>query len=91
MASREVVFRDRYGLHPRAANRIREALAGTQSTVRFEDLTSGGGSVDPTSMLAVISAGIRPGDRVRVTADGPDADAVVQSLGDLLEAGVCHP
>ena len=42
-------------------------------------------------MLALIGAGIRDGDRVRITADGPNETTVVAAIGDLLEAGVCHP
>ena len=91
MVTRDVVFRDRYGLHPRAANRIRETLASFGSKVTLEDLTSGSAPVDPGSMLAVISAGIRAGDSVRLAAEGPDAAETVRALGDLLEAGVCHP
>ncbi|MEX1171772.1 MAG: HPr family phosphocarrier protein [Chloroflexota bacterium] len=42
-------------------------------------------------MLALISSSIRTGDRVWITAEGQDEEAVAASLGDLLEAGVCHP
>jgi phosphotransferase system HPr (HPr) family protein len=91
MTTRDVVFRDRYGLHPRAARRIQEHLAGVNAKVTLEDLDGGGAAIDAAGMLALISSGIRAGDRVRITAEGADADAVVASLGDLLEAGVCHP
>jgi phosphotransferase system HPr (HPr) family protein len=91
MATRDVVFRDRYGLHPRAARRIQEALAGFQASVTFEGLDGGGSVVDARGMLALISSGIRLGDRVRITADGPDEADVLTAIGDLLEAGVDHP
>jgi phosphotransferase system HPr-like phosphotransfer protein len=42
-------------------------------------------------MLALISSGIRHGDRIRITADGADEIAVTAVLGDLFESGVCHP
>ncbi len=86
------MFRDRCGLHPRSAHRIQEALAGTVVRVSFENLAAGGGSpIDARSMLALISASIRAGDTLRVTADGADEQAVLARVGDLLEAGVCHP
>jgi phosphotransferase system HPr (HPr) family protein len=89
--SRDVVFRDRYGLHPRSAYRIQGALAGVVARVSFQNLTGDGSPIDGRSMLALISSGIRSGDRVRVRADGPDEEAALAAIGDLLEAGVCHP
>jgi phosphocarrier protein HPr len=91
VSSRDVVFRDRYGLHPRAAHQIQTALAEAESRVTLEPLAGAGAPIDARSMLALISASIHPGDQLRITADGPDEDAVVAKLGDLLEAGVCHP
>ena len=91
MIERTVTFRDRYGLHPRSAHRIQQALAGTAARVRLERIEIGGSPIDARSMLALISAGIQAGEQVRVTADGPDEAAVVDTIGALLEAGVCHP
>ncbi len=90
MTSREAVLRDRYGLHPRAAHRIQSETARFSSRVRLEPL-DGGSAVDARSMLALVSAGIRTGDRVRVTAEGTDADEAVAALAALLDGGVCHP
>lgn len=91
MTSRDVVLRDRYGLHPRAARRIQDALKEYASSVTVESLEGGSPPVDARGMLALISSGIRAGERVRITADGPDEAEVLASLGDLLEAGVDHP
>ena len=91
MTSRDVVFRDRYGLHPRSAHRIGELLKGAMARVTMEDLDGARSPVDARSLLALISSGIRSGGRIRVTADGTDEEAVLAALCDLLEAGVCHP
>ena len=91
MITREVVFRDRYGLHPRAARRIQEALEPFGARVTFEDVDGAGAPVDARSMLGLISSGIRLGGRVRVTADGKDEGVAIGTIGDLLEAGVDHP
>lgn len=90
MVTRDAVFRDRYGLHPRSAHRIQQALAGRDARVTLEPL-EGGRSIDPSSMLALISAAIPAGSRVRITAEGPDAEAAADALATLFEAGVCHP
>jgi len=91
MTTRDVVFRDRYGLHPRAARRIQAALDPFTATVSLENLDGGGASIDARGMLALISSGVRNGDRVRITADGADEAAAIAALGDLIAAGVCHP
>lgn len=91
MTTRDVVFHDRYGLHPRAARRIQASLEGLVATVSLATLESTGKSFDARGMLGLISSGIRNGDRVRITAVGPDELAVTAILGDLLESGVCHP
>ena len=41
-------------------------------------------SVDAGSMLAVTGLGIEQGDRVRITAEGEDAEAALDELAELL-------
>jgi phosphocarrier protein FPr len=91
MTSREVVFRDRYGLHPRAARRIQASLDPFTADVSLENLDGNGSTIDARAMLALISSGIRSGDRVRISASGADEAAAATALGELLAAGVCHP
>lgn len=90
MASREVVFRDRYGLHPRAALRIQQEAAkfGARVTIASAE---GGAPIAASSMISLVSAGIRAGQAVIVAGEGDDAEAAVAALGELLAAGVCHP
>jgi phosphocarrier protein FPr len=91
MITRDVVFHDRYGLHPRAARRIQAALDGLTANVSLTNLDGSAGSVDARGMLALISSGIRTGDRIRVSADGSDAATALDAVADLTQAGVCHP
>ena len=90
MPSADAIFGDRYGLHPRAANRIRETATGFGSRITLRPV-DGGSEIDAGSMLGLVSAGIRTGDRVTVSADGPDADAALAAMKALLDGGVCHP
>jgi phosphocarrier protein FPr len=89
--SRDVVFHDRYGLHPRAARRIQASLDGITATVSLTNLDGGDSTIDARGMLALISSGIRTGDRIRVSADGADEVAALAAVGDLIQSGVCHP
>lgn len=91
MASIDIVFRDRYGLHPRAAMRIQQATAAFQSKVTVKGPGGGGAPVDARSMISLVSAGIRHNDAIRVTAEGEDEAAALAALRDLIEGGVCHP
>ncbi len=91
MTTRDVVFHDRYGLHPRAARRIQASLDGITASVSLRNLDGGETTVDARGMLALISSGIRTGDRIRVTADGTDEVAALAAVGDLIQSGVCHP
>jgi phosphotransferase system HPr (HPr) family protein len=91
MPSRDVVFHDRYGLHPRAARRIQASLDGLVATVTLQNLDGDASPIDARGMLALIGSGIRTGDHVRVTAEGADAGAAEAAVGNLIAAGVCHP
>ena len=91
MISRDVVFHDRYGLHPRAARRIQASLDGFTATVSLTNLDGSEAKIDARGMLALISAGIRTGDRIRISADGANEVAALAAVGDLIESGVCHP
>lgn len=91
MTSADIVFRDRYGLHPRAAMRIQQTAAPFRSRVSIASLEGPGSELDARSMIALVSAGIRAGDRIRVTADGPDEADALRAVKELIGAGVCHP
>ena len=91
MISRDVVFHDRYGLHPRAARRIQASLDGFTAAVSLRNLDGGEATYDARGMLALISSGIRTGDRIRVTADGADEVDALAAVGDLIQSGVDHP
>lgn len=91
MASIDIVFRDRYGLHPRAAMRIQQTTVAFKARVTIRGQGGGGASVDGRSMISLVSAGIRHNEAIRVTAEGEDEAAALTALRDLIEGGVCHP
>lgn len=91
MTTVDAVFRDRYGLHPRSAMRIQQAAAAFGSTITIQGLDSGTAAISAASMIGLVSAGIRAGEKIRITADGPDEAAAADAIRALCEAGVCHP
>jgi PTS hybrid protein len=68
-------------LHARPAGRLAQEAAKFTSTIRLE---YGGKSVNPTGVLTVMSLGATRGATVTVHAEGPDADAAVQTLTAIL-------
>jgi phosphotransferase system HPr (HPr) family protein len=91
MITVDTVLRDRYGLHPRAAMRISQVAASFGANVTLQGLDSGTAPISTVTMIGLVSAGIRTGERVRLAADGADEAEAVAALQGLLEAGVCHP
>ncbi len=82
MPSRTVAVASSVGLHARPAALLASAVndSGLDVTVALD----GGEPVDAGSILEVMTLGAGHGDVVTLTADGPDADAVLDSLVALL-------
>ncbi|OGO59383.1 MAG: hypothetical protein A2V85_08615 [Chloroflexi bacterium RBG_16_72_14] len=91
MIAVDAVFRDRYGLHPRSALRIQQVATAYASRCSIQGLDSGTAEVPAASMIGLVSAAIRNGERIRITADGPDEVGALEALRSLCEDGVCHP
>lgn len=82
MPSRTVAVASSVGLHARPAALLASAVndSGLDVTVGLD----GGEPVDAGSILEVMTLGAGHGDVVTLTAEGPDADAVLDSLVALL-------
>ncbi|WP_405373150.1 MULTISPECIES: HPr family phosphocarrier protein [unclassified Microbacterium] len=81
-ATRTVRIGSANGLHARPAKLFAQAAkdAGIALTV-----SKGAGSpVNAASILSVISLGAENGDYVTLTAEGPDAEQVLDTLTELL-------
>ena len=91
MTSIDIVFRDRYGLHPRAAMRIQQAAGEFRSRITVQGRSGSGPAVDARSMISLVASGIGPNEAIRLTADGDDEAAALAALQELIERGVCHP
>jgi phosphocarrier protein len=83
LLSRDLPIVNKRGLHARAAARFVQCAEGFEAaiTVSKDQHTVGGTSIMGLMMLA---AGI--GSTIRVTAEGPDADAALAALTDLIAA-----
>ena len=84
-------MRNPSGLHARPATLFTEAAARFASKVTVENLTRAKGPVDGKSMLMLLTAGVSKDNRIRVSADGPDEDAAIDTLVGLVESGFGEP
>lgn len=91
MPSIELQVLNPSGLHARPATTFVEAAAAFQSRITIENLDRGSRAVDAKSILFLLTIGVLRGHRVRVTAEGPDADAALLALRDLVEGGIGEP
>ena len=84
-------MRNPSGFHARPATLFTEAAAQFESRVTVENLTRAKGAVDGKSILSLLTAGVSKDHRIRLVVDGPDEDAAMEALVDLVESGLGEP
>jgi phosphocarrier protein HPr len=72
------------GLHARAAAKFVRTAEAFEARVQ---VTRDDQSVAATSILGLMLLGAGPGTELTLHADGPDAEAALAALGDLIERG----
>ncbi len=86
-ASFEAVIRNPSGLHARPAAAFVRAVGRFDARVQVADLDAGSAPAAGDSLLALMSLGVRPGTRIRVSATGPQAQEAVDELRRMVEDG----
>jgi phosphotransferase system HPr (HPr) family protein len=72
------------GLHARPSTEFVRLAQTFHSEVRVS--TPEGAEVDGKSIIAILGLGVAPGGSIVVRVSGPDADAAMQALGDLVRS-----
>ncbi|MFC6770674.1 phosphocarrier protein HPr [Halorubrum pallidum] len=70
------------GLHARPASKFVETANDYDSEITVG--ANGDDPVNAASMLAVTGLGVKSGEDVLLTADGPDEKAAIEALEDVL-------
>jgi PTS hybrid protein len=86
-AAFEAVLGNPSGLHARPAAVFVKTVGRFDAEVRVTDLSSGKGPASAASLISLMALGAASGSRVRVEATGPDAEAVVRELEELVADG----
>ena len=81
MATRTVTVASAHGLHARPASLFVQAVANSGLTV---ELTKGDKTINAASILGVISLGINHNDEITLTAEGENADEVLDQLAEII-------
>jgi PTS hybrid protein len=78
----ELELRNEVGLHARPAGLLVRTLSGIDAEV---SVRLGDQEADGHSVLALMSLGARQGDRIRVRARGPQAEAALAKVKELVD------
>jgi phosphocarrier protein HPr len=82
--SRVIVIRNKQGLHARPAEMFVRLAHQFQSKIQ---LIREGRRVEATNIIDLLTLGATQGTELTLEADGPDAQAAVEALADLVETG----
>ncbi len=80
-ASRTVEVTNPQGLHARPADLFVKLASRYQATI---EVIKDGERVDGKSILAILTLAAVQGTQLRLEANGPDADAALQALTELI-------
>ncbi|HEX2767258.1 MAG TPA: HPr family phosphocarrier protein [Candidatus Limnocylindria bacterium] len=77
------------GLHARPAALFVKTASGFDATVSVTNLTRDPDKSAPaTSLLGVLALGVSRGHRIRISAEGDDADEAIATLSELVRSGL---
>lgn len=85
--SREFTIRNRLGLHARPAALFVKAMSGFAGDIRIANLTKEKPAANAKSINGVMLSEVSCHDRVRITAEPAEADAVFAKMNRLLRDG----
>jgi phosphocarrier protein HPr len=83
-ATRKVLIRNPAGLHARPSLAVSQTVRRSQSKV---EIRAAGQTVDAADILQLLSLGAVHGAELVLSAVGPDAEAVLDSLAEQFAAG----
>lgn len=85
MITKELIVRCESGLHNRQATYFVQKANEFDCSIWLE---SGNRKMNAKSLLGIMSFGIVTGAAVTISADGPDAEAALNALAELLQHDV---
>ena len=85
-ATVEIEVKHPDGLHARPASLFVETAKSFSSEISVENLTDESEVVDAKSILNIMTIGVSQGHKVKITAEGDDAEEAIEKLESLIES-----
>ena len=85
-ASRDIVVSNTLGLHARPAMQFVDLANSFGSDIRVHKFGDEPGEADGKSVMEMIILAAVPGTKMRIDAEGDDAEEAVTKLGELFDA-----
>lgn len=85
---RETIIVNKMGLHARPAATFAKTAAQFQSTIKIRNLDTNSAEVNAKSIVRVLTLDASLNAKVRITADGEDAQEAVNTLISLIDSGL---
>ena len=86
MAEATIVVEHEVGLHARPAATFVKTAKGFESNITITNLTRSSDPADAKSIVQIFKVAVAQGHEVRIAAQGPDEDAAVDTLVNLIES-----
>ncbi|NLS13304.1 fused PTS fructose transporter subunit IIA/HPr protein [Vibrio sp. SM6] len=81
-------IRNAHGLHARPGAMLVAEAKKFNADIRVANLDGDGKVVNAKSLMKVIALGVKHGHQLQFTADGDDAQAAIDAIGQAIEAGL---
>lgn len=85
MVKGTITINNKSGLHLRPASELARIAGRLTSDIR---LIKGDKTVDPKSVLILMSAGITKGSTIEITCEGPDEESDLKVMLDAIASGL---
>ncbi|MDK1233981.1 fused PTS fructose transporter subunit IIA/HPr protein [Cronobacter turicensis] len=86
--SAEFTVRNEHGLHARPGTVLVNTIKQFNSDVTVTNLDGTGKPANGRSLMKVVALGVKKGNRLRFTAQGEDAQAALDAIGEAINAGL---
>lgn len=86
--SAEFTVRNEHGLHARPGTMLVNTIKQFNSDITVTNLDGTGKPANGRSLMKVVALGVKKGHRLRFTAQGDDAQAALQAIGEAISAGL---
>lgn len=85
MIETTLTVKHKLGLHARPAALFVQTASRFASKISVTNVTRQNKTADAKSILGVLTIGVAQNHAITLTADGPDAEAAINSLTELVE------